>query len=247
MNYVKPSSLGSAKALVLLSGGQDSVTCLYWALEHFKQVEAVSFDYGQRHEIELDSAKAIADAAGVPHDIIPVGSLSWLGGAALTDDSIEIEVPKEGLPSTFVPGRNIIFLSLAAAFAFQRDITHLVTGVCQTDYSGYPDCRQEFINSLQNTISLGMGRQFYVHTPLMWLTKAESVLLADQLPGALEALACSHTCYEGQFPPCEKCPACELRAKGFEEAGIDDPLILRANGNGKPCVKVAGHVELPGE
>lgn len=220
---LSPQSWKQEKALCLLSGGQDSTTCLYWALKHFGAVEAVSFDYGQRHRIELDAAKEICAHAGVPHTIIPINSLQALGQSALVDSSQEIVVPEEGLPTTFVPGRNIIFLTLAAALAYQKGIRHLVTGVCQTDYSGYPDCRDEAISAIQLAISLGMARQFYIHTPLMWLTKAETVKLAQEV-GALEALALSVTCYRGQRPPCGTCPACQLRSKGFREAGIEDPI-----------------------
>jgi 7-cyano-7-deazaguanine synthase len=223
---VHSSKWKAEKALVLLSGGQDSTTCLYWAKAYFGAVEAVSFDYGQRHQVELEAAKKICAHAGVPHTIIPVNSLRALGGAALTDERIEIKVPPEGLPTTFVPGRNILFLTLAAALAYQKGIQHIVTGVCQTDYSGYPDCRSEAIAAIQLAISLGMGRIFYIHTPLMWLTKAETARLAQEV-GALEALSYSHTCYRGVYPPCGECPACQLRAKGFQEAGIPDPILSR--------------------
>ena len=219
----------SNKALVVLSGGQDSTTCLYWAIERFGagNVSAVTFDYGQRHRIEIDCARSIAAAAGVPHVLLPIDSFAALGGDALTDDSIDVEsgVDEEtGLPNTFVPGRNLIFLTFAAAFAWQRQIGNLVTGVAQTDYSGYPDCRQETIRSLQETLRLGMESDVEVHTPLMHLSKKETVELARDV-GALEAMALTHTCYNGQRPPCGVCPACVLRAKGFDEAGIDDPLL----------------------
>ncbi|MEX0828602.1 MAG: 7-cyano-7-deazaguanine synthase, partial [Haliea sp.] len=131
-----------------------------------------------------------------------------------------------GLPNTFVPGRNIIFLTFAAALAFQKGIEHLVTGVAQTDYSGYPDCREETITALEKTINLGMETEFQIHTPLMHLSKAETVRLARDV-GALEAMADTQTCYQGKRPPCGECPACELRAKGFKEAGIRDPLIAQ--------------------
>ena len=133
----------------------------------------------------------------------------------------------EGLPNTFVPGRNLILLSFAAARAWQLGIENIVTGVCQTDYSGYPDCRKNAIDALQLALNLGMERQFVLHTPLMWLSKAQTVKMAQEF-GALEALSLSHTCYNGQFPPCSTCPACFLRERGFLEAGIPDPLIERA-------------------
>jgi 7-cyano-7-deazaguanine synthase len=216
-------------ALVVLSGGQDSTTCLYWALRAFERVETVTFDYGQRHRIELDCARKIAELAGVPNRVLPIDTFKALGGNALTDDSVAVRhEPDEqtNLPNTFVPGRNLIFLTFAAAHAYQRGIEHLVTGVCETDYSGYPDCRQRTIEALQQAIRLGMESQLTIHTPLMRLSKKATVELAREV-GALEALAYSHTCYEGQQPPCGQCPACQLRAKGFAEAGIADPLVER--------------------
>lgn len=217
------------KALVVLSGGQDSTTCLYWAIDRFgrENVSALTFDYGQRHRIELQCAREIAADAGVPQAELPIDTFEALGGTALTDDEIAVrnELDDEsGLPNTFVPGRNLIFLTFAAAYAWQRGITHLVTGVAQTDYSGYPDCREETIQAVQESVRLGMEFNVEIHTPLMHLSKKETVELADRL-GALPAMALTHTCYNGERPPCGKCPACELRAKGFEEAGIDDPLV----------------------
>ncbi|MCH6549107.1 MAG: 7-cyano-7-deazaguanine synthase QueC [Proteobacteria bacterium] len=219
----------NAQALVVLSGGQDSTTCLYWALDKFgsNAVEAITFDYGQRHRVELGCAARVAEFAGVSHKVMPIDTFAALGGNALTDRNIGVqkEVDLEtGLPNTFVPGRNIVFLTFAAAYAWQRNIEHLVTGVAQTDYSGYPDCRQETIEALQLTIRLGMASNVVIHTPLMSLSKKETVLLARDL-GALEAMALTHTCYDGRRPPCGECPACELRARGFNEAGIEDPLL----------------------
>lgn len=211
-------------ALVLHSGGQDSTTCLAWAMKKFAAVEAISFDYGQRHKRELLAAKKITKRLGVPHKIIRTGVFAQLGKNALISGDVAIRVPKKGLPSTFVPGRNILFLTMAAAYAYQKNIRHLVTGVCQTDYSGYPDCRQNTMSSLEKTLSYGMDAKFKIHTPLMFLTKAQTVHLMKRL-GGLRLLALSHTCYEGLRPPCETCPACRLRAKGFREAGISDPLL----------------------
>lgn len=218
----------SKRALVVLSGGQDSTTCLYWAARKFgtSALETVTFDYGQRHRIELDCATTIADKAGVKNTRLPIDTLSVLGGNALIDLDILVDSdvdPNTKLPNTFVPGRNLIFLTYAAAFAYKRGVKHLVTGVAQTDYSGYPDCREETISSLTRTINLGMETDIQIHTPLMNISKAETVHLAREV-GALEAMADTHTCYNGQRPPCGKCPACELRAKGFAEAGIPDPL-----------------------
>ncbi len=214
------------KAVVVLSGGQDSTTCLYWALERFggDQVEALTFDYGQRHRIELDCAGQVAKHAGVAHTTLPIDTFAALGGNALTDSDIAVEEPAGNhLPNTFVPGRNLIFLTFAAAFAWQRDVADLVTGVSQTDYSGYPDCRRDTIEALEQSLNLGMERTFKIHTPLMNLSKKETVELARDL-GALDAMAFTHTCYNGQRPPCGECPACKLRAKGFLEAGVTDPL-----------------------
>ncbi len=214
-------------ALVVLSGGQDSTTCLYWALDRFgvDAVDTITFDYGQRHRIELECAHRVAGFAGVPNRVFPIDTFEALGGNALTDAGIHVnEDGDAGLPNTFVPGRNIVFLTFAAAYAWQRKIGHIVTGVAQTDYSGYPDCRQETIDALQATIRLGMESNVVIHTPLMKLSKKETVLLAKDL-GALDAMGLTHTCYEGIRPPCGNCPACRLRAKGFDEAGIEDPLL----------------------
>jgi len=219
----------SDKALVVLSGGQDSTTCLYWAIERFglENVSSLTFDYGQRHRIELSAASEIAEFVAVPNVMLPIDTFAALGGDALTDSQIAVAggVDEEsGLPNTFVPGRNLIFLTFAAAYAYQHGIAHLVTGVAQTDYSGYPDCREETMRSLQTALQNGMDSEIQIHTPLMHLSKKETVQMADDL-GALPAMALTHTCYNGVRPPCGDCPACELRAKGFAEAGIDDPLI----------------------
>jgi 7-cyano-7-deazaguanine synthase len=222
------------KALVVLSGGQDSTTCLYWALARFGRdaVEAVTFDYGQRHRVELACAVQVAALAGVPHGILPINTFTALGGNALTDAAVAVQAgvePATPLPNTFVPGRNLIFLTFAAAYGYRRGVGHLVTGVAQTDYSGYPDCRQATIAALEQAIRLGMDCEITIHTPLMFKSKRETVELARAL-GALPALAYTHTCYNGQQPPCGVCPACRLRAKGFAEAGIADPLVERFPG-----------------
>ena len=222
--------MSAGSAVVVLSGGQDSTTCLYWALDRFEpgRVQAVTFDYGQRHRIELDCARDVAEFAGVAHTVLPIDTFAALGGNALTEAEIDVEaMPEEGLPNTFVPGRNLVFMTFAAAFAYQREIPNLVTGVAQTDYSGYPDCRQSTLEALERALSLGMEYDFRLHTPLMSLSKKETVELAVEL-GAMPAMALTHTCYEGQRPPCGRCPACELRAKGFAEAGVEDPLTAAA-------------------
>ena len=215
------------KAVVVLSGGQDSTTCLWWAIGRFGRdaVSALTFDYGQRHRVELDCAASVARHAGVGHTLLPIDTFAAIGGNALTDPAVAVSgTNTAGLPVTFVPGRNLVFLTFAAAWAWSRDVDHLVTGVAQTDYSGYPDCRAETLESLARTLELGMERRFSIHAPLMHLTKKETVLLAASL-GALDAMALTHTCYEGRRPPCGTCQACKLRAKGFAEAGIADPLL----------------------
>lgn len=217
------------KALVVLSGGQDSTTCLYWAIDRFGRDSVVSltFDYGQRHRVELEAARNVAAHAGVPNSLLPIDTFRALGGNALTG---AIDVPAGtdagGLPATFVPGRNLVFLTFAAAYAWQRDIRHLVTGVAQTDYSGYPDCRRETIDALEKAIALGLERRMTIHTPLMNLSKKETVLLAQELD-AIDVMALTHTCYNGRRPPCGECAACVLRARGFAEAGVRDPLVTR--------------------
>ncbi len=216
-------------ALVVLSGGQDSTTCLYWAMRQFgvANVSTITFDYGQRHRVELECARNVAEKAGVDNVCLPIDTFAALGGDSLTDDACDVTGTNDeesGLPDTFVPGRNIIFLTFAAAYAWRRRIGNIVTGVAQTDYSGYPDCREQTIESLQETLRLGMESDVVIHTPLMHLSKRETVELAKDL-GALEAMALTHTCYNGERPPCGECPACRLRAKGFAEAGIPDPLL----------------------
>ena len=222
-------SAADARALVLLSGGQDSTTCLYWAIDRFGRdnVSTVAFDYGQRHRIELECAAAIAEGAGVAHRCLPIDTFSALGGDALTDAGVEVASDVDastGLPNTFVPGRNLVFLTYAAALAWQLGIRHLVTGVAQTDYSGYPDCREETLVALQQALRLGMESDVQIHAPLMHLSKKQTVELAQDI-GGLDAMALTHTCYNGERPPCGECPACVLRAKGFAEAGIEDPLL----------------------
>jgi 7-cyano-7-deazaguanine synthase len=220
------------RALVVLSGGQDSTTCLYWAIDRFGRdaVSSITFDYGQKHRIELECARHVAADAGVPNLCLPIDTFSALGGDALTDAAVAVsdETDAESdLPVTFVAGRNLIFLTFAAAYAYRHDARHIVTGVAQTDYSGYPDCREETMAALQNAISLGMDREFTIHTPLMHRSKKQTVELALEL-GALDAMALTHTCYNGRRPPCGECQACRLRAKGFAEAGVADPLLETA-------------------
>lgn len=223
------------QAIVLLSGGQDSTTSLFWAKREFgDDLLALSIFYGQRHESELVAATEIAKLAGVRHQLLRADVLASIGDSDLVRKGTAIKADggygdaaaPNGLPSSFVPGRNLLFLSLAAAVAVREGTKHIVTGVCQTDYSGYPDCRREFIDSLEQTLGLAMPSSsgpFTIATPLMRMTKAETVVLARDLPGCWDALALSVTCYHGKRPGCGTCPACELRIKGFEEAGFPDP------------------------
>ncbi|MBU0777722.1 7-cyano-7-deazaguanine synthase QueC [Patescibacteria group bacterium] len=215
------------KVLVLLSGGQDSCTCLVLATKQFKNVYSISFDYGQRHRIELECSKKLADLAGVEHFEMPISSLKFLGDSSLIglDENIDnYHRGDQSLPASFVPGRNYLFLGLAAAKAYQLGVHHLMTGVCQTDFSGYPDCRDTSIKAVQGALFLCLDYPIYIHTPLMWKTKAETIFMMKEL-GKLDWYRYTHTCYEGGAIPCGKCPACKLRARGFEEAGIVDPLM----------------------
>lgn len=207
-------------ALVVFSGGQDSTTCLFWAKKHFKEVYALSFLYGQKHEKEVELARAIAQKAGVHFDVMDVSFIGHLGKNSLTDTTIKMdeEKPESSFPNTFVPGRNLFFLSIAAVYAREHGISHLVTGVSQTDFSGYPDCRDSFIKSLNVTLNLAMDEQFVIHTPLMWIDKAQTWALADEL-GVLELIRTETlTCYNGiQGDGCGHCPACKLRREGLEK------------------------------
>ncbi|MEG1400945.1 7-cyano-7-deazaguanine synthase QueC [Bacteroides sp.] len=207
-------------ALVVFSGGQDSTTCLFWAKHHFAHVIALSFLYGQKHHREVELAREIARKADVPFEVMDVALLGQLGRNSLTDTTLDMdkEKPHDAVPNTFVPGRNLFFLSIAAVYARERGISHLITGVSQTDFSGYPDCRDSFIKSLNVTLNLAMDEQFVLHTPLMWLDKMQTWALADKL-GVLELVRNETlTCYNGiQGDGCGHCPACQLRRKGLEE------------------------------
>lgn len=209
----------NSKALVVFSGGQDSTTCLFWALEQFKEVEVVTFNYNQRHSLEIECAKNIAKELGVRHHILDMDLLNQLAPSALTRDDIEVKDGEEGeLPSSFVPGRNLVFLTFAGILASQIGAKHIVTGVCETDFSGYPDCRDVFVKSLNVTLNLSMDSQFVIHTPLMWINKAETWELADKL-GALDFVReKTLTCYNGIIADgCGECPACKLRKNGLDE------------------------------
>jgi 7-cyano-7-deazaguanine synthase len=237
-------------ALVLFSGGQDSTTCLAWALERFAHVETIGFDYGQRHRIELDCRGPLLDSLRLqkaewaarlgPDHLLPLNVLGQVSETALTRAKA-IEMDSSGLPNTFVPGRNLLFLTLAGALAYRRGARHIVTGVCETDYSGYPDCRDDTIKALQVALNAGMDTRFVIHTPLMWLNKAQTWSLAVDLGG--EALLgtmveSTHSCYLGDRTRrhewgygCAACPACDIRAQGYmeftrERAAAPPPMRL---------------------
>jgi len=223
------------RALVLFSGGQDSTTCLAWALEHYQQVETVAFDYRQRHAIELSQRLAVLEALrqGFPDwalrlgqdHLLDLGVLAQVSSTALTDQR-QIELQRNGLPNTFVPGRNLLFLTLAAALGYRREIDVLVGGMCETDFSGYPDCRDDTLKAQQVALSLGLGQRLTIETPLMWLDKAETWALAERLGGAALVdliVQHTHTCYLGERGTaqawghgCGHCPACVLRRTGWE-------------------------------
>lgn len=228
----------TSKALVVLSGGQDSTTCLWWARKYFVEVHAITFNYNQRHSLELQAAANVAKLAGcASHETITVGPI-LAGRSPLTNPGEQLEqysdfnsmdkIIGDRVELTFVPMRNALFLTLAANRAICKDIPTLVTGVCQADNANYPDCRQDFINSQQATINEALGiRHFSILTPLMDLSKDQSIHLMAQL-GGYEALAFTHTAYDGQFPPVGNDHATILRAHGFEQSGMPDPLVVRA-------------------
>jgi 7-cyano-7-deazaguanine synthase len=226
--------LSEETALVLFSGGQDSTTCLAWALEHFARVETIGFDYGQRHAVELQMRprlrerlialrSAWADRLGEDH-LVKLDALAAISETALTRD-MTIEIAENGLPTTFVPGRNLVFLIFAGAVAYRRGARNLVAGMCETDYSGYPDCRDETIKAMQRALTLGMDRPFVVHTPLMHIDKAGTFAMAEEIGGKplLDlVIEETHSCYRGDRSKrhawgygCGGCPACRLRAEGF--------------------------------
>lgn len=229
-------TLSHDKALVLFSGGQDSTVCLAWALQRFAQVETIGFDYGQRHRVELDLRPPIREAVaaldagwrgklGEDH-LIRLDALGEVSETALTRD-VDIAMSESGLPTTFVPGRNLIFFTFAGAVAYRRGAKHLVAGMCETDYSGYPDCRDDTVKAVQLALSLGMDRRFVLHTPLMWIDKAETFALAREFggQGLLDVIVeDTHSCYMGDRSRrhdwgygCGECPACQLRAAGWRK------------------------------
>ena len=216
-------------ALVLFSGGQDSTTCLVWALQRFPHVETVGFSYGQRHRVELECRDDVITALrgrgfahlGQDHVLDIAGAMGDLGTTALTGET-EIMLTDEGLPTTFVPGRNLLFFTYAGALAYRRGLRCIVGGMCETDYSGYPDCRDDTIKAMQVALNLGMQRRFVLHTPLMWMDKAATWAMAEQLGITDLIVEHTHTCYRGDRTHrhdwgygCAACPACDLRAQGY--------------------------------
>jgi len=233
--------MNDEKALLLFSGGQDSATCLAWALDRFGEVETVGFDYRQRHAIELECRASLLSSISVcrpdwknrlgPDHMLSLDVLGDISSTALTRES-EIVMSDGGLPNTFVPGRNLLFFTFAAALAFRRGARHLIGGMCETDYSGYPDCRDDTLKALQVTLNLGMDRRFILHTPLMWVDKAATWQMAEALGGANLVNIIredSHSCYLGDRTQkhewgygCGSCPACELRATGWRQYSVGD-------------------------
>ncbi|MDO5127689.1 MAG: 7-cyano-7-deazaguanine synthase QueC [Eubacteriales bacterium] len=206
-------------AVVVFSGGQDSTTCLLWAKENYKTVYAISFDYGQRHRLELECAKKICEKLGVTHKIMDMGLLNEIAPNSLTRMDIKVDesAPLQGTPNSFVDGRNMIFLTFAAVYAKQLGITDLITGVSQSDFSGYPDCRDIFIKSLNVTLNLAMDYEFDIITPLMWIDKEQTWEMADKLGGFDLIRNETLTCYNGILGDgCGNCPSCKLRKKGLE-------------------------------
>ena len=217
MNISNPNY--NRKAIVIFSGGQDSTTCLFQAIAEYgkENVETITFQYGQRHSIELEKAKWIAQDLGVKQTFIDTSVIKAITHNALMDENVHIEQKDNNLPNTFVDGRNALFLLYAAIYAKGQGIQDIITGVCETDFSGYPDCRDVFIKSMNVTLNLAMDYQFNIKTPLMYLTKAQTWQLADEL-GVLDYVRnYTHTCYEGVDGGCSQCPSCILRDKGLKE------------------------------
>lgn len=237
-------ALSDDRALVLLSGGQDSTTCLAWALDRFAAVETVGFDYGQRHRVEIACRETIRALMGAPDGsnaarlgpdhLFGIPTIAAMGATAMTSD-MTIGMTEAGLPSTFVPGRNLIFMAFAAALAYRRDCRHVVLGVCETDFSGYPDCRDDTVKAMQVALNLGLETRLVLHTPLMWIDKAGTFAMAERLGGddlLRLVIEETHTCYLGDRTHrhawgygCGTCPACELRADGWRRWRSDPGSI----------------------
>ena len=207
------------QALVVFSGGQDSTTCLFQAMQQYgaENVQAITFAYGQRHGIELERAASIAQELGIRQTVLDLSLITAITHNALTDAQAAIETDAQGMPNTFVDGRNALFLLYAAIYAKSQNIRDIFIGVCETDFSGYPDCRQMFVQSMNVTLNLAMAYDFRLHTPLMYLTKKETWALADEL-GVLDYIRTrTHTCYLGVDGGCHECPSCVLRERGLAE------------------------------
>lgn len=218
----------SKKAIVLLSGGQDSATCLAIAKESFSDIHCICFDYGQRHRVEIECSQALANRANATFDCIDISFVKNLSNSALVNNAIEITHHENELPNTFVPGRNALFLTLASMISYEKNCSIVFTGVCQTDYSGYPDCRKDFIESQQKTMNLALDKEIKIETPLMYLTKKDTVLKMKELK-KLDWYKDTHTCYEGTQPACGRCPSCKIRLNGFKQAKIKDPISYKNN------------------
>lgn len=249
------SNFRGASALVVLSGGQDSTTSLYWAKKYYHYVEAITFNYGQRHAVEIEAAATIAAMAKVPQEIVYLGDHLLQGASPLTDLSQRLETYSDFATMekiigtrtelTFVPMRNPLFLTIAANRAAVKGINSLVTGVCQADNANYHDCTFDFIESMEAMVSEALGKRMAIETPLMDMPKANSVKLALTFPGCYRALGYSHTAYDGNYPPTGKDHASVLRAHGFEEAGIPDPLVVRAYWEGLMDLPKTQNYQIP--
>lgn len=219
------------KAVVVFSGGQDSTTCLVDALATFDEVHAITFDYGQRHKLEIEVAQKLAIKLGVKaHKVMDVGLLNQLAASSLTRDDIEVshELQANGLPNSFVPGRNILFLTLAGIYAYQVGAKSIITGVCETDFSGYPDCRDEFVKALNHALVLGMEKNVEIKTPLMWLNKAETWAMADHLNALTLIKEETLTCYNGIIGDgCGTCPSCQLRHAGLDQYLTNKEAVMK--------------------
>ena len=233
------------KAVVIFSGGQDSTTCLVEALKNFDEVHAITYDYGQRHRQEIEVAQSLAKRLGVAaHKVMDVTLLNELAVSSLTRDDIPVshDLQANGLPNSFVPGRNILFLTLAGIYAYQVGAKTLITGVCETDFSGYPDCRDQFVKSMTTALAQGMDYDLDVVTPLMWLNKAETWAMADHY-GALDLIKDETlTCYNGlKGKGCGECPACSLRHKGLMEYLANSESVMQSYFSKRPQLSVASH------
>ena len=225
MNKIKET------VLVLFSGGQDSTTCLMQAREQYEKVEAITFDYGQKHSIELQSADNICGRFAIPITIIETAVFQQINHSALLEGSVEnVNKSHEGninIPASFVPGRNLYFLTVACMLAYKKGIKIIMIGVSQEDYSGYPDCRQNALITLNQALCFGMDYDIHISMPFISMTKVDEINIMMNLPDGKEALSMTHTCYNGQYPPCGVCNACKLRADAFKKSGFNDPLIER--------------------